>query len=66
MRSKSWYEPDQRHRLRFWALYDVVRHERWGNVNVALLQQAESGTGWLRPARSSRIACGFRAVRRGD
>jgi outer membrane receptor protein involved in Fe transport len=35
---------DQRHRLRFWALYDVLTSERWGTVNVSLLQQAESGT----------------------
>ena len=35
---------DQRHRLRFWALWDALVSERWGTVNLSLLQQAESGT----------------------
>jgi hypothetical protein len=35
---------DQRHRLRLWVLYDIMRHEKYGNVDFAFFEQAESGT----------------------
>lgn len=35
---------DQRHRLRLWVLYDAFQSDRWGSINVSLLQQSESGT----------------------
>lgn len=35
---------DQRHRLRFWGGVDLPLADRWGTVNVSLLEQIASGT----------------------
>jgi hypothetical protein len=46
---RSWSEPrrnlaiDERHRARLWLLYDLVSSDRFGNLNLGLIQSFNSG-----------------------